>query len=576
MNNFSSNFKPSKRAIKVLQEGLILGPNEKPQEMIERIADSIFNVEKNFGTPTNEIEKLKKQFGSLIDNKFCILNTAILTNAGRYNKKPLAACALPPIDLLKDFAKAEKIINSYHENGMGTGFDLNQTKDPVKTLKILNKIAIKGAESGREDRPVGNMATLSIHHPAILRFIDAKLNANREKWKFNISVDITDEFLQAVEKNSKYSLTNGKKLTAKEVFQKIAENAHICGDPGLVFLHRMNLDNPTPHVGRYTSTAPCAEVGLIPGESCQFGYINLGKFVKQKAINFKKLEKTTRLMTRILDNAVEVSLNNYPLEESKKVMQAKRKIGVGICGLADLLFDLEIPYDSPEARKVSTEIMNFINYISKVESHELAKSRGSFPAMNDPRCKHITSPSLIGRKYGDLNLQKITNKQWKKLDQTIKKTKLLRNASTTSLPPTGRSALVIDASTGIEPAFSLLDHGHIHPELIKHLKRHKLWNKKLEAQILADRTLKNIDKLPQRTKQIFKTALEIGYKDHILMAAALQKTVDESISKTINISFDKSPQDVFEIYKDAYKLGLKGVSVFRNLSRESQPRNLGN
>lgn len=571
--SFKSSFRPSSLAHKILREGRIISSDETPHAMIERVISTLFNVETQFGTATCEIEKLIDEFGAFLDGKYCVMSTPIMTNAGRYADKPLSACTVPPVNLCGDLWQIKQIVDAFHEDGMGTGFNLNDTKDPVRILRFLNGVAVDGANSGREDRPVGNMATLSIHHPKILEFIDAKADVDKrnEVWKFNISVDATAEFINAVEARGSYTLFDGTLLDARKVMCCVAKNAAVCGDPGFIFIDRLNRDNPTPGVGLYTSTAPCGEVGLMAGESCQFGYINLGKFINgRSSVNYGELERVTRLMVRSLDDALEFSMERYAHPLNKKIMSAKRKIGVGVCGLADAFLQLGFPYDSPQARRMAKDMIAFVNYISKLESHELAKKRGSFTAMNlTIGNRYRDNPGFIEEKYGSLDTSMVTSQMWRELGTRIRGTRLLRNASTVALPPTGRSALVIDASTGIEPLFSLTEHdGGINPFLFNELRERRLLVGDLHEKISQIGQIGNFDQIPEEVKNVYKTALEIDAKGHLLMVGELQQVVDESISKTINMFESATPEDVFDVYLQAYRLGLKGITIFRTGSRK--------
>lgn len=578
---YRSNFKPSILAEGILRDGRIISSQETPQRMIERMVATLFSVEGKFGTSSSEIQKMADEFGTFLDDKKCVMSTPVMTNAGRYENKPLSACTVPPIDLSGDIAQIEDIINHFHFDGMGTGFSLNETDEPVRVLRFLNNVAVQGANGGNEDRPVGNMAILSAHHPQILNFVIAKTDADQkgEEWKFNISVDASTEFMDAVMQNTQYELWNGTRLNAAELMESIARSAHLCGDPGLIFMDRMNKDNPTPGLAPYTSTAPCAEVGLAPGESCQFGYVNVGKFVSgdnSKSINYRELELVTRLMTRVLDNALEISIDRYFHPTSQHIMRAKRKIGVGICGLADMFIEMEIPYDSDEARQTALDIVAFINYVSKLESHELAKTRGSFGAMTLPiGNRYNDEPGFLEQKYGNLGTSQVTSDMWQSLGKLIRETGLLRNASTIALPPTGRSGLVIDASTGIEPAFTLVDNnGEINPLLYFSLKERGLLNQEVLDQINRSGRIGHIQSIPLALRNMYATALEIAPAGHLEMGAVIQHAVDESISKTINIPESSTPMDIVDIYMNAYKKGLKGITVFRANSKTYQPRKL--
>ena len=576
---YTSSFEPSAMAYRILSEGRILATGETAKQMIERMVIAIFEPEKEFNTPATQIQQMIDEFGNFLDHRFAIMSTPIMNNAGRYADKPLSACTVPPVDLRGDLNHVKSIVDHFHQDGMGTGFSLDDTDEPLGILQFLNSVAVEGSNSGLEDRPVGNMAVLSVHHPKILEFIDAKLGADDhgQVWKFNISVNVSEIFMQAVKERRTFYLDNGIALDAHEVMMKIVSNVGICGDPGLVFIDRLNRDNPTPGVGVYTSTAPCGEVGLTPGESCQFGYINLAKFSDQYGqIDFAQLEKLTRLMTRALDNALEISIKNYAHPLSRRVMSQKRKIGIGICGLADLLTILGLPYDSEEARILATKLVTFINYISKLESHELAKTRGSCGAMHMIiGNRYYEDPGFIETKYKNLDTTQITPDMWLSLGKKIRKTRLLRNASTIALPPTGRSGLVIDASTGVEPLFSLVNQdGSIHHALLDVLHQRNLLTRPLLEEILFSGMVGHIHGIPDDVKMMFQTALEISTSGHLAMVSSLQKAVDESISKTINIPIHSTPEDIKDIYMRAYEGGLKGVTVFKTGSRKTQPRML--
>ena len=478
---------------------------------------------------------------------------------------------MPPLDVKADYKKLRQLADHYHQNGMGTGYNLSDAKDPVTLLKYLNDGAVAGARSNKEQRPVGNMAILDVDSPEIEAFIMAKVGADArgQDWKFNISVNITPEFMDAVNKNKDFVLRNNKKVNAKELFNKMAYAAHQCGDPGLISLSRLNDDNPTPLVGLYQTTAPCAEVGLLPGETCTFGYINLAKFVTKSEnpeLDFQSLQSTVSLLTRALDNVVEISNQKFSVAESRKVMEAKRKIGIGICGFADMLIALNLSYTQPQARDMLQDILNFISYHSKVASHELAQERGSFGAFLGSR---YTDESFILNKYGGLNTPHVSPAQWSKLATTIKETMHLRNATTTALPPTGRSAQVIEASTGIEPLFTLNAHT-IQPAMLEFLRKHTYD----DAATLAE--IKQTGRFPKSitVEHPFITATEITPADHLAMTAAAATAIDESISKTVNMPEHATVEDIASIYKDAFAAGLKGVTIYRDNSRSAQPQKL--
>ncbi len=568
-----SNFVPSQSALKILKEGRILKPGESPAEMIDRVVGAIASAENRFLTKEQDIRIFAQELTDLLDRKKIVFSTPVLTNAGSNNGKPLSACTVPSINLREDLRKIKKMVDTYHQEGLGTGFNFDELDDPLPMLYFLNEVAVEGAASGQEDRPVGNMGLLSVSHPKIKEFICAKINSD-VTWKFNISVNISDEFMLAYRKGGKYRLTNGQEFYSKEVFDLIAAASFLSGDPGLIFMEKLNLDNPVPHLGGYQSVAPCAEVGLTPGESCQFGYLNLNKFFDHSGnFNQADLMRTVRILTRALDNALEINIQNFQIKTSAEITKAKRKIGIGVCGVADLLARLKIGYDTAVGRRLIRDLVILINYISKDESFNLARTRGSFEAF--PGSLYNSQPGFIGRKYGQLDSEYVRSIDWLNLENKIKSTGHLRNCSTISLPPTGRSGLIIDASTGIEPFFNLFINGSLHPELLSDLRKMKLPFGRIEKAIVKSGGCQNLG-LPLNISEIYKTATEIHPQDQLRMVAEIQKGVDESISKTINLSHQTSIDELKNILVDAYSAGLKGITVYISDRRQGQPIKLVN
>ncbi|WP_084530412.1 hypothetical protein [Nocardia miyunensis] len=530
MSVYKSRFAPSPLALKVMNTGRIIGADEAPAAMVERVTDALYREELTYSTIT-ESEEFAEAFGQALDNKEIIMSTPVMTNIGRYADRPLTACTMPAFDFSTlRLKQLRQNIIALHEQGMGTGFNLNETDDPVSALDFLNKVAIDSANSGREDRPVGNMAILGVRHPQIYNFVNAKVESAAE-WKFNISVDIDRAFMTAVEAGSVVHLDNGQTIKARVLFDQICRAALLCADPGIVFLDRMNARNPVPGLGAYQTTAPCAEVGLIPGETCQFGYINVGEFVYTSdtgrvAVNLPWLEHTTKILTRALDNCLEISGKNFAKTHSGHVLAQKRKIGIGLCGVADALDFVGLAYDSDAARSLMEDILSFINITSKEESIRLAEQRGPFGAMLTTIAgnRHRENPGHIQRMYGHLESSTVSGHDWCELSRYVADTGMLRNVSTIALPPTGRSALIIDASTGIEPHF--------------------------------------------------KDATRISVSGHIGMASALQRYTDEAISKTINLPSCSTVDDVRTVYLAGYEAGLSGVTVYVNGTNPAQPKEL--
>lgn len=579
-NWYQSQFDPQHPTAKIaLVEGKILGKDEKPHQMIERVINTIISAEEMYQGFYHQkmlpLQEFARQLGSLMDEGAIVLSTPILTNAGRFSHRPLSACAMPPVDLRGDLAGIRQIVDKYHQDGMGTGYDLSASHDPLAMLKYLNAIAVQGSQRDEEHRPVGNMATLDVRSPAIEQFITAKVGADArgEEWKFNISVNVSDDFMEAVKEDRTWTLLDGKTVSAKNIFEKMAYAAHQCGDPGLISIERMNQDNPTPLLGVYQTTAPCAEVGLAPGETCVFGYINLAQLVSQSehpSMDFDRLKLATELLTRALDNLLEISIRRYAFSQSSTIMNAKRKIGIGVCGFADLLLALNLSYQQQEARDLLQDILNFINYHSKQASMELGKYRGAFGAILNSR---YAEEDFIINKFATISTPHVTSGQWMKLANEIKQTLSLRHATTTALPPTGRSALVIGASTAIEPIFSFYTVDGIHPSLEALLQK-----RDLHTNAALIEKIKTTGRCPQTLRPAknnpFVTATEISPQDHLAMSIAGQKVIDEALSKTVNLPEDSTPQSVEQIYMNAYEAGLKGVSIYRNKSRSYQPKKL--
>ncbi len=572
MKPYKSSFSPNNFVREeILKKGRIAARDEAPTEMIERVVSVLYSAVRAFSGIAG-VKQFAESIGRLMDERKIVFSTPVMTNAGRTEfHRPLSACTVPPISLRGDLSKVRKVIDAYHREAIGTGFNLDEIDDPVSTLLFLNEIAVKGADSGKEDRPVGNIGILSIDHPRIVEFIASKQMRRDMLWKFNISVNTPESFWLAVENDTRWTLRNGDVVYARELFQLMAQSAHTCADPGIVFMERISRDNPVPAGGVYYGIAPCAEVGLVPGETCQFGYINIGAFCHNKSIDLDGIKQATESMVRALDNCLEISIGAFSVRISAEVVVGRRKIGVGVCGLADALIRLGIPYASDRGREFARDVVAFINYHSKLTSHVLAKERGSFGAMSALfGCKYTEEPDFLSVKYGNVNTQWVSALEWKKLGSLIKSSRLLRNSSTTALPPTGRSALVIDASTGVEPIFSI-----IHPDKMSLLPVVKeiLGTDEEQEQAIFEKGRLD-DSCDEEMRILLRTSTEIHPNDHMLMVAALQLVVDESVSKTINLPQDATVELVEHIYKQAYSLNLKGVTMYRDGSSRFQPRKL--
>jgi ribonucleoside-diphosphate reductase alpha chain len=560
-----AQFPDDPRITDYLRTQRIIGPDETTRDMVGRIVGVLAAAERDLTGPRTAA-RFAAGLGTALDQRKIVFSTPIMTNAGRHPDRPLAACAVPPVDLRGDLAHVKQVVDSYHQAGMGTGFNLDDLDDPVKVLRYLNDVAVAGADSGAEDRPVGNMALLALAHPQAGEFIGCKVGADArgERWKFNISLTVTDDEMRAA--------ATGTGRPA-ELLRAAAEAAHACADPGLVFADRMAAGNPTPHIGPLVSTAPCAEVGLAAGETCQFGYLNLAAFHQPNGstvpVDLDALAATTRTLVRALDNAIEASLSRYPHATSARIMRAKRKIGVGICGLADLLLAAGIPYGSAQGRRLAQEVIGYVNYISKRASVELARERGACLALLGQQSRYA-DPGFLGR-FATLDLTTAPPDLWKRLARSVADTGLLRNTSTVALPPTGRSSPVIEASTGIEPLFRLTTPlGRPHPAVLAALSNYP----DVQDHVARTGHLSEGHPLPGDLRTLLATATQIPAGEHLAMAAAVQACVDEAVSKTVNLPATASVGEVHDIFLNAWEAGCKGATVYRDTSRTLQPKAL--
>jgi len=405
-----------------------------------------------------------------------------------------------------------------------------------------------------------NMTIMSVDHPDILRFIHAKKDSN-VLTNFNISVAVTEEFMEAVKNNTNYDLINPRtreiagQLNAREVFDQMVEGAWKNGDPGIVFIDRINKENPTPHLGKIESTNPCGEQPLLPYESCNLGSINLAKMLKPKGakmeIDYPKIAATVKLAVRFLDDVIDV--NKFPLKAIEEMTRKTRKIGLGVMGFADMLMQLGVPYNSAEALDVAESVMGFIQAEATKASVELGTDRGVFPAFK-------------GSKYDALNMR-------------------VRNATRTTIAPTGTLSILVGCSSGIEPLFALsyvrtiLDNTQmveVNPYFEKVARERGFYSDELMKKLAQGAHLSDMDgDIPADVKQVFVTAHEIKPDCHVQMQAAFQKYTDNAVSKTVNFPQNATKEDVASVYMMAYNKGLKGITIYRDKSRENQPMSTG-
>jgi ribonucleoside-diphosphate reductase alpha chain len=560
-----------------LKANSIIDSTETYQDMVSRVSELVLNSETVYRKKPEADIFQKKIKTSMYKGEF-IPSTTILTNAGRRTDRPLSACAVPPTSLKEDYKTIKTMVDYYHQVGMGTGFNFDDSEDPIKIAMYLNDIAVEGLNSDLQERPVGNMGIITTNHPKITEFISLKNGEEKNKqWAFNISINVPADFMKAIDEKEPYHLKDGTQINPSELFETICETAWSCGDPGLMFLERFNKDNPAPQAGEYKSIAPCGEVAMTEGETCQFSYINVAKFLDptNKKINYKKLEETIYDITRFLDDALDVSLEKYENETTINIMTKKRKIGIGICGLAKLFLKMKIVYGSEKSIEIARDLMSHITYHSKLASVELSKERGPFPLYFEEET--LIGNSFVFDRFSKEKSRTVSQKMWKYLDIEITKHGI-RNISTTALPPTGRSATVIDTSQSIEPYFMFdFNNKSLQGILKQQLLENNVSDKesrKIIARLKQGEEIKNIDSIPKDIQELYVTALDVDPKKEVDMVATLQKFTDESISKTVNLPENCSVGDIAQIYKYAFDSGLKGITVYRNNSKKFQPKRL--
>lgn len=562
----------SDNAIKVLEKrylkkdpaGNII---ETPVELFKRVARSVASADEILDSSSNP-KKTEEAFYMLMSRLWFLPNSPTLMNAGR-KLGQLAACFVLPInDSMESIFEALKNTAMIHKSGGGTGFSFSMIRPrfeavlttagvssgPISFMNVFDTATETIKQGGA--RRGANMAVLRVDHPDIAAFINSKSEFDRFN-NFNISVALTRKYMKALDEGNEYELVNPrtrkptKSISAKKIFHMIVDSAWKCGEPGVIFIDRMNEKNPVPFLGDIEATNPCGEQPLLPYESCTLGSINLSRMITDSAIDYKKLKQTVHTAVHFLDNVIEI--NKYPIAAIEKKSKATRKIGIGVMGFADLLIHLGIAYDSQKAVKLAQQIMSFISKESREASKHLAKTRGNFPAYNDSRFDDESTP-------------------------------FMRNATTTTIAPTGSISIIANTSSGIEPIFAIAHKRRVlggqslaefHAAFEKSARDNGYFNEALINHILRTGSVQKASSVPRKIKGVFKTAHDISPESHINIQAAFQKYTDNAVSKTVNFPARATRSDVEKVYLAAYEKNCMGVTIYRYGSREKQVLNIG-
>lgn len=570
----------TQQSLKVLEERYLQKNDqgnviETPEEMVWRVSWEIASAEARWGATKLEVNKQAQVFYSLLVSREFLPNSPTLMNAGTGNMLQYSACFVLPVgDSMEEIFDALKYQAIIHKTGGGTGFSFSRLRPagarvrtsqgvasgPVSFMRIFDAATNEVKQGGK--RRGANMGILRVDHPDIMEFIHCKEDGGITN--FNISVAATDKFMEAYERDEDYELIDPHtkeivgKLSAGKVFDEICEGAWKTGDPGLIFIDRRNRgsSSPVPELGPIESTNPCGEQELYPYDACNLGSIFLTYFVKSKdgkpQVDWEKLEAVTRTSVRFLDNVIEV--NPFPIKQIRQTVMGIRRIGLGVGGWADMLANLEIPYDSEEAVTLGKKLMRFIQEIAVDEDRKLARQRGPFPMF----------------------------------DRSIyKNEEPRRNSTVTTIAPTGSISIIAGSSSGIEPFFAIA-YRHIVKD--KHLSRNLAFvnpyfeniakargfnSPEIMEKVLEHGTVREIEEIPEDVRRIFGTAHDIDPDWHIKMQAAFQEYTENAVSKTINLDHDSTVEDIRKAYLLAWETDCKGITVFRDGSKDAQVLNLG-
>jgi len=576
MKETTSQLKMTENAIKVLEKRYLKKDKngqsiESPEQLFRRVAGAIAAADLIYDANADAKSVEDEFYNTMVSLDF-LPNSPTLMNAGK-ELGQLSACFVLPIeDSMESIFDAVKYTALIHKSGGGTGFSFSRLRPesdrvgstggvasgPVSFMRAFD-VATDVIKQGGMRRGA-NMAILSVDHPDILKFIYAKNNSTALT-NFNISVAVTREFMEAVKNGANYTLINphnqspAGELNAREVFNQMVEMAWKTGDPGIVFIDRINESNPTPHLGKIESTNPCGEQPLLPYESCNLGSLNLSQMIRRAgaktSIDYEKIARTVRTAVHFLDNVIDV--NKFPLKEIEEMTRKTRKIGLGVMGFADMLMQLGIAYNSSEGLKVAGDIARFIQNEATKASRELAAGRGAFPAFQ-------------GSNYDTIDGFKV------------------RNATCTTIAPTGTLSIIAGCSGGIEPLFALsftrniLDGAQmveVNPYFEEAARKGGFYSEELMQALANGAHLSDMPDVPESAKKVFVTAHEITPKWHVEMQAAFQKYTDNAVSKTVNFTQDATQADVADVYMKAFEKGLKGITIYRDKSRDNQPMSTG-